>query len=744
MWRILTHRGLQVILLLSLLAVTVVIRMNDVGGIERLRHATFDYFNKISPRLAGEGVVIVDIDEESIKRMGQWPWPRTEVAKIPERLRALGATAVVFDIVFSEPDRTSPAMVADRLDIHENTDELADQLRDLPDNDDVFAKAIDEAGNVVTAFVWTNQQTDSVPVLKTKFLNSGLGGQPEKFIPSIENFTTTLPKLTAAADGNGSFSMSPEADGLIRRVPLLIGQRRDNGDTRMYPALSLEALRVALDKKFYTVTSYNKPTDKGYGITNIALGDYNIPTDEEGNIWVYYTGHRKDLYIPAWKVISGKVPAERVKDKIVFVGTSAIGLLDMRSTPLNVVVPGVEVHAEITEQILQGRFLSRPSFVEGAEIFAMIGIGLFVIFISPFIGAGSLAMIVMMLIAGGGAGAFYAYQHMGYLVDPVFPALASLVIFILSSILTNLRSEVEKRAVRHAFSHYISPALMSELTSDPDKLKLGGEVRDMSVMFTDIRNFTTISESMDPADLIRMMNDFLTPMTSLVQEHRGTIDKYMGDAMMAFWNAPLDDADHACHACQTAVKMLDALKPVNAELEKRAHENNKPFYELRAGIGIATGACSVGNMGSRQRFAYSALGDTVNLASRLEGQTKAYGVSILITDRTWQAVKGFAGLELDLLTVKGRKEPERIYTLLGEKDVAESDAFQRLKAEHDKMMDAYRTRDFDAAAQYAQSCKSLCMGGIEGFYDLYLARIEVYKKSPPPAGWSGVWVATEK
>ncbi len=407
------------------------------------------------------------------------------------------------------------------------------------------------------------------------------------------------------------------------------------------------------------------------------------------------------------------------------------------------VLPGVEIHAEIIEQILGKQFLNRPGFFDGAELCATVAISLGIIFLAPFIGTGTLALLGVLVIGVSSVGALYAYGHFGLLLDPVYPSLTIIIIFILSSILTNLRSETERRAVRKAFSHYISPTLMEELASDPDKLKLGGEVREISVMFTDIRNFTTISETMDPAELIKMMNDFLTPMTSCVLNNRGTIDKYMGDAMMAFWNAPLDDPDHALHACTAALQMLAELKALNEIMRARAEETKKPFKELKAGIGIHTGRASVGNMGSKQRFAYSALGDTVNLASRLEAQTKGYGISVMISEEVRKQVPTFAALEIDLLTVKGRKEPERVYVLLGDAAFSTSPAFHELSILHGKMLGAYRRQQWEAALSLADQCQAL-RPDLAALYALYRQRIADFKTTPPAAGWQGVWVAKEK
>jgi adenylate cyclase len=735
MMRLLANRFIQIVLLLLLLAGMVELRLLNPPALEHLRQITFDYYNRLLPRPPGNDVVIVDIDEESIRAMGQWPWPRTRVAELAARIKALGAKSVAFDMVFSEPDRTSPARMAEQFP------QAADILKTLPDNDTAFARALKDMGNAVTGFVDANQATGARPLLKAQFMNAGAAPDPLRFVDSTPNYTVTLPEITEAAAGNGSFGVSPEGDGVIRKVPLLIGLRGPEGRAReMYPALALEALRVAEGKSVYKVMSFGERGAQGYGITSVALGAREIPTDGKGNIWVYYAGHRQGIYVPAVKVLRGEAKPEDFRDKIALVGTSAIGLLDLRSSPLDKVLPGVEIHAEIIEQVLHGQFLRRPEALDGAELVVMAGVSLLIILLAPFTGAGTLAFLAFAVIAGGGAVSLWAYQAQGLLIAPVYPVLTIIAIFIASSILTNLRTEMEKRQVRTAFAHYISPDVMKELAGDPSKLKLGGEVRDLSVMFTDIRNFTTISEQMDPAELIKMMNDFLTPMTSCVLESRGTVDKYMGDAMMAFWNAPLEDKDHARHACQAALGMIAALGPVNAAL----HEKLGPRYrELKAGIGIHTGRCSVGNMGSKQRFAYSALGDTVNLASRLESQTKGYGVATLISEAVRSQAPEFASVEVDLLTVKGRTEPERVHTLLGGPEMAAQADFKAFAALHAEMLAAYRARAWDKALSLAQACRAH-RADLAGLYALYAERISSYKANPPAPEWTGVWVAKDK
>lgn len=732
-------------LLIALLMGAVFLRIADPSGIKRLRNVTFDYYNKLAPRPAGSGVIIVDIDEDSLKKLGQWPWPRTVLAEMTRKLHDLGAKSIAFDMVFAEADRTSPELIAGALPVTDEFKGVADKLKSMPNNDLVFAKAVEEADNVVTGFVGTTQGTEMEPLPIAKFVNSGFKPDPLKFVSMSDDFATTLPAISSVAAGNGSFTAEPEGDGIIRRVPLLIGARSRDGSAELLPALSIEALRVALGRKVYDVKSFSERTEDGYGITQIKLGSYTIPTAQDGSLWVYYAGHRPDLYVPAWKVMEGQAAADSFKDKIVLVGTSTIGLLDLRSSPLNAVLPGVEIHAEIIEQILDGKFLQRLSYFDGAELLAAAGVCLLIILFSPFINTLTLAFVCLCLIFGGFTGAFAVYRSFGYLIDPVYPSAMTLTIFILAAMLSNLRTEMEKRQVRTAFGHYLSPVLIEELTKDPDKLKLGGEVRELSVMFTDVRNFTSISETMEPAELIRMMNDFLTPMTTKIMDFRGTVDKYMGDAIMAFWNAPLDDPDHALHACQAALAMRAVLAPLNESLKARAEMQSRIFHPLKIGVGIGTGNCSVGNMGSRQRFAYSALGDTVNLSSRLEGQTKAYGVQSLISNKTQATVKGMAFLEVDMLAVKGRTEPERIFTLMGDEVLAQSSGFIDLKEKHETMIAAYRSRAFDKAIESAVQCAGLdAAREITGLYKLYQERCQSFKNNPPGPDWAGVWIATSK
>jgi adenylate cyclase len=748
----LTHRWTHIVILLTLLGGAVYISGSNHDLRLRLQYATFDTFNKLRPREATDQTIIVDLDEESLVKLGQWPWPRRVMADLVTTLHDMGAKVIAFDIVFAEPDRTSPARIAQTLPEDPAYQNVKQSLNALPDNDKVFAKAISDAGNVVTGFTRARPEEtlrlprtaaaptflvkDKTPFFKDTFAAPGLA--------------TNLPEFSSAAAGDGSFMATPDIDGIIRNVSLLVRYPDISGPSmtaQLYPMLGLETLRVSIDRNARFVIRPQK--DKGAFDANyqISMGNLNIPIESSADMWVYYRDIKPEEYISAHRFFD---PAQieslkaKIKDKIVFVGTSAEGLRDIRSTPLDIFVPGVEVHVNVVEQILQGKYLTRPDIIVGVEAFVIGLAGFLIIILAPFINVIWLALFTSAMMAGMFYGSWQMFTGMGLLLDPVYPSAALGMLFLVSSLLSYIRSEAERRQVRQAFGLYISPAFMEELTKNPDKLKLGGEVRDLSVMFTDIRGFTGISEHLSPEELIQLMNDFLTPMSDLVMENRGTIDKYMGDAMMAFWNAPLDDPDHARHACLTALKMNDALVPINARVKEKAERDGRPVRLLNAGIGINTGPCSVGNMGSRQRFAYSALGDAVNLASRLEGQTKTYGVQLMVGEDTQKKCADLAFIELDLIRVKGKEKPAKIFTLMGDAGMAQSMEFKRWTTLHNAFLAAYRAGDFDCAAQDIGDVITASNGGLTAYYAMMQSRLSSLTKNPPPEDWGGVFDAASK
>jgi adenylate cyclase len=742
---ILVNRALHMVLLLLFLAGALYMRGQDYNWVKSLRYLAFDSYNQFYPRESSNQVVIADIDETSLRddKLGQWPWPRTDVARLVSSLKALGAKAIVFDIVFAEEDRTSPSVLLKKIPQESITPDVKATLESLSDHDDILAKAFSDAGNVVTGFVWSGsfEATRHSPALsKPIMLGKGLDGLKDTLY-TAPGVTTNLTKLERASAGNGSFGQHPDVDGIIRRVPLLFTVKEGGG--KIYPSLALEALRVAEDPK-----NPNKiRTLKEAELSPLSFpyllkrGKYEIPLDKDAVFYIHFSPYDEEKYIPAWKIIDRSIEPSKIEGKIVLVGTSSIGLKDVRSTPLDLYIPGVDVHRNIIEQVMDGRFLLRPMLMEGAELIFTAVVALAAVLLAPFVNALLLGLLTILLIISVNFFSFWAFASRGMLIDPVYPSATILLVFFLAALLTYIRTEIERRSVKQAFGLYISQDYMKELTKDPSRLRLGGEIRPITVMFTDIRNFTGIAENLGPDELIQLMNDFLTPMSDRVMSHRGTIDKYMGDAMMAFWNAPLDDPEHPRNACLAALAMKTALEPVNQRLVENARQRGESPILLKAGIGINSGAGAVGNMGSRQRFAYSVLGDTVNLASRLEGQTKVYGVDIIIGENTFEGIPDFAALELDLLRVKGKERPIRVYALL---DSMKSPEFLALEPLHSQMLQAYRNQEWDKALDLIGEGERVGLSEMKKYYTLMQERIIEARSGPPISGWDGVYTAQSK
>ena len=736
-WRRLLKRfGLGRAICVVLLVDLVILRVWDPLPLETLRLRTFDLYQVLRPRESPlRPVTIVDIDEASLKAIGQWPWPRTVVADLVTRLTQLGAVAIGFDVVFAEPDRTSPAVAAGAfLGLDEETRE---KLRRLPSNDDVLAEAMKRSRVVVgqSGFRLAGQEANTTTRIQTGFAT--LGGDPKPYLFPFPALVRNVAPLEEAAAGRGLFTIRQERDGIVRRVPVVM-----RAEGLMVPSLSLDLLRVVTGAGAILVRA-----DPG-GIRSVAIPGLELPTDGNGQLWINFGPHDPARFVSAKDVLEGRVPPDKVAGKLVLLGTSATGLLDMKTTPIDPVMPGVEIHAQVLENVLTNSMLHAPVLMTLAELAVAVLVSLAIIALAPVIGAGTLLVLGGAVAALIGGISWYYFYHEHILFDVTFPFLASFSIYGMLVFTNYLRAHSERRQIRSAFSQYLSPALVEQLAQSPEKLVLGGEERVMTVLFSDVRGFTTISEMYkhDPQGLTALMNRLLTPMTNVIIERKGTIDKYIGDAIMAFWNAPLDDPAQEANACDAALQMLRCVAEINRAREKEADEAGQPFVPVRIGIGVNTGPCVVGNMGSDLHFNYSVLGDTVNLASRLEGQTKTYGVPIVIGAGTAQAVQGaFAVLEIDFLQVKGKTEPELVYTLLGGADVAETARFQKLRDLNALMLTSYRNQNWAGALEAILQCREAGREfGLDEFYDRYVARIRTLLDQPPEADWNGVFVAETK
>jgi adenylate cyclase len=731
---LLRHFGFDRAFAVFLMFAMVGIRIWDPAPVEALRLRVFDAYQAILPRNdTKRPVLIVDIDEASLAAFGQWPWPRTRVAEIVDKLKSLGAAAIGFDIVFAEPDRLSPALVGKGLPQLDPQTRAA--LEALPSNDEVLAASFRGARIVLgeSALATTVGGREARP--KAGFGTRGPSAAP--FLRAYPAILPNIPVLEDAAAGHGLFTIAAERDGIVRRVPMVFAV----GD-QLVPSLTLEILRVLTGAGAILVR-----TDPS-GLIGIALPGFSLPTDSKGQIWIHFTEHDPQRFISAKDLLEDRAPASRVANKIVLIGTSALGLLDNRTTPITRSMAGVEIHAQVLESALSNNILHERSFALATEILLAIGVGLAIIALAPLLGPIVLLGFGAVIAAALAASSWWNYQHDGALLDATYPLGSSWIVYSTLAFMNYFKEQTGRRRIRQAFSQYMSPELVAQLSRSSDKLALGGETRVMSIMFSDVRGFTTISESYkrDPHGLTTLMNRFLTPLTNAIIAKKGTIDKYMGDAIMAFWNAPLLDADHEKNACGAALDMLRRLAALNEELAAEAETQERCHTPLDVGIGVNTGECVVGNMGSDLRFDYSVLGDPVNLASRLEGQSKTYGIKIILGDATARAVKdGFAVLELDLLTVKGKTQPEAVWTLLGDASVRQSAEFERLAHAHDEMLARYRERAFVAALAALATCREHASAfGLDDFYDLYEDRIIAFQAAPPPEEWTGVYVAKSK
>ena len=717
-----------------LLPVLVLLRVWDPSPVETIRLQTFDFYQALKPRVAtAKPIVIIDIDEESLAAIGQWPWPRTLVAELVAKAHGLGAVAVAFDVLFPEPDRMSPRVAAESF--RDLDPETREKLRQMPSNDEVFANVIRQSRVILgqSGSVVIGKQDPNRP--QTGFAIRG--EDPSRFLVSFPGLLSNIPVLEQAAAGRGLFSIRPERDGIVRRVPVVL-----KAQDAIVPSLTLEMLRVVTGSGAIMIKA------DAAGVQSVAVPGLELPTDRNGQVWVHFGPHDRTRYVSAKDILQGNVAPDRMRGKLALVGTSAIGLLDIKTTPTDATMPGVEVHAQLLENALTGTLLSHPNYATVVELGTAILFGGLIIWLAPMVGATMLLGLGLAVAAALVGMSWFFYAQKGVLIDFTFPLLSSFVIYLTLVFISYFREQLERRRIRSAFSQYLSPALVEQLVQSPEKLKLGGEERDMTIMFSDVRGFTTISETYkhDPQGLTKLMNRFLTPLTNAIIEKKGTIDKYMGDAIMAFWNAPLDDSAHELNACEAALEMLRRIERLNEEREREAAAGGHLFVPMQMGIGLNTGTCVVGNMGSDLRFDYSVLGDSVNLASRLEGRSKSYGVPIITGAKTAQRAKDkFAALEIDLITVKGKTEPEYIYTILGGEDVMRSADFEKLHELHAKMLACYRGRDWKNALDHVQLCRFLPNNfGLGEVYNLYWARIHTFQETGPPDDWDGVFAFETK
>ncbi len=686
------------------------------AALVRLQDQLFDNYQRLSPGrydAAAAPVRIVDIDDVSLASIGQWPWPRTTIARLVDNLGTAGAAASAFDMVFAEADRTSPEAFLAGLADEERRSAVAAALGGMPGNDAVLAKAL-AGGNVVLGAVLTDAAHATAALPAAGGGMAYVGEDPARFATGFAGTVAPLPVLREGAAGIGALNWLPDGDQTVRRVPLLL---RAAG--RLVPSLSLESLRIAQGASTFVVRA------SAVGIETVRVGEIDADTGWSGDIRPHFTPHRKDRFLSATAVLEGRFDPALVRDRIVIIGSSSAGLADIRATPLDPAMPGVEIQAQAVETILARSQLVRPPWVglEGA-VGALLALAL----ASTLPRLPALAGFAAVLAAIGAvaAASWVAFAHQR-LVDPLVPGTMVAAAYIGATAALFQAEQRGRRFVQAAFGRFVSPAVVSRLAANPSALTLGGEQRDLTVMFTDVRGFSAIAERMAPRELTVFMNRYLSPMTAIVLDRQGTLDKYIGDAIMAFWNAPLPDPDHARDAARAALAMIAALPALSGA----GHP------ALRIGIGIATGPCVVGNFGSSLRFDYSAIGDDVNLASRLESLSKLYGVDILASEATVVAAPDFAWLEVDEVIVLGRSTPTRLFALVGDEVAALDEAFLALREAHAGLRCLYRAGRFAEAEAACTALGSRAPAQLAPFYGMLAARC-LHLEAEPPPDWDGI------
>lgn len=717
-------RVLALLFGLAVLTGLVGLRGADPMLVRVMREQTMDQFQRLSPRPHIEQPVrVVDIDEAALARFGQWPWPRDRLAGLVDRLHDLGAAVIAFDIAFAEADRLSPARIMEGIDLEPllaDKPELASALRD---NDRTFAAAMADRP-VVLSFAIAQGSGAAAPQAKAGFAVSG-----ERTIEALPRFdwvTPVVAELEAAARGLGNMSLSPgQLAGTVRRMPLMLTDGRTP-----YPNLVLEALRVSLGASTYVIRG---ASDTPATVEDIRIGDLVVPTTAAGELWLWYRPDSPDLYVPVAEVFDGRDAAalrQRLEGHIVLVGTSATGLIDIRPTALAENVPGVSIHAQAIEQILSGSFLWRPDWAEGLEILFVVVIGLTIIAVTVFLGP-----LTSFAVGGAGAlavgvGSWAAFRNHGLLIDASFPLVAGAALHFTMTAYRYLVTDRDVRFVRNAFARYVSPPVLAEIQKRPEMLKLGGEVRELTVMFVDVRNFTPISESLPPDELVAFLNRLLGELSHCVVAEHGTIDKFIGDSLMAFWNAPVALENHQRRACLAGLRMRDAVARLNAGKAFDFEARGLADGTVAIGIGINAGPACVGNMGSQDRFDYSCIGDAVNVAARIESACRHVNFDVLVSGATAAALSDLALLEAGDLPLKGKSARQPIYALVGDATTRSDPAFITLAARHDQLMGAIRCGHQDDAGRLARECLELSgtvCPILGGFYRRLPQRLEDFR-----------------
>jgi adenylate cyclase len=708
------------------------LRWIDPQPLARLRAVAFDTLQQLQPRKVDPAypVRIVDIDERSLAAMGAWPWRREILAHLVDQLFALGAKVVAFDFVLphDEPSvlSTLPQAIRDTPDAQS----LLRTLQALPSGDQQLTQAM--SGRPVVLGAIGRHGTSDTSIVSRAGL-ALLGTDPARHAPFLPAATGNISRLQAAALGLGALNWFPEHDQVVRKVPMLV---RLGG--AIVPSLAAEAIRLSAGATTIAVRSSTASGETPFlaetGITSVRIGKYFVPTDHTGQMWLSFTPRDAKRFRSAVDLLEGRVPRGEIADRIVLVGASAPGLFDMRATPLDAVVAGVEIHAQAIEQIIAGSMLLRPDLSTGLEVAFTTLAGLLLAILLRRAGPVSGAIMGMATLTAVVAAAWWVRVRLGYLLDPTYPALTLTAVYFFCTGFFYFHTARERNQVRRAFSHYMAPSIVEELARRPDKLRLGGENRTVTLYRSDLAGFSKLSEELASHDLVPLMNEYLTAMSDIIMDHDGFIDKYIGDAIDGVFGAPADDPDHALHAVRAALAGRSRLHEMNA-----ADMTALRGHTLHQRIGLHTGVGIVGNIGSKRRFNYTVTGDSAILASRLEGANKFYGTTILASEATVHlAGPSIAWREIDTVRVVGRTGPVRVYEPMG--------LVSNMTEEQMSLMTVYaeglrcwRSRDF------AGACRSFeCISETDPPARFFLARSRHLMQQPPASDWDHIHALDSK
>lgn len=632
-----------------------------------IRNNLFDRYQQWQPREYQDvGVRIVDIDDVSLQKIGQWPWPRTRVAALLNNLDAAQVKAVGFDVIFAEPDRTSPSAV---LKYWQVSPEVRLQLQALPDPDQVLADALKRHPAVLGFAAEHGRTAQTLPNQPFRFITIGDG--VDDFTTHFTSTIQSISVLEQAVQGNGALIFTPDLDGMLRRVPLVVQIRE-----QLYPSFAAELLRVALQQKNYLLRSSAKHVT---GVEELAINDFHIPTTAQGDMWVYYTKPEPSRIIPAWKILNGEIPAGQLKNTILLVGASAKGLMDLHFTPVAGIIPGIEVHAQIMEQMLTRNFLIRPNWAFSLELISLLSgsllVGLVALNCRVLIALSIFLSLVTLMLSGSCA----AFKSQGLLLDGFTPGLLIMLVFVLSNLIRHFHSEQQQRWIRTVFSRYVSPNLVNYLIANPKQLELSGKRLECSFILTDLANSTKFMESAEPGRVASLLNVYLDQMISIAFRHDGTLTRIIGDGIVIMFSAPVHQADHRQRAVLCALEMHTFAKNYVAELKAQGTE----FCETR--IGVNTGMVLVGNFGGQSIFDYRALGDPINTASRLESVNRYLGTGICVSETTLDGCDNAVSRPIGRLLLKGKTKAFLAYELLG------------VNTEHSKVL---RDSEYEQAYQF--------------------------------------------